>query len=207
MSSTTPPTCIISDNPDIAGIGVRLSIYIPALVIALHSSFVTVKVLMDIITGKLSEYAPPLDSENSRSNGGHSSEPPGSAMNLAVPEGAIEPQRQSSSSSPAGFTTSATSNPATVSSGNNLNASLHGYFRYLSAHPHYFQFTKFLEIYHLSIYHWILMILFTSLFKNHCWEDPSIRFNLELTTLNNPIIDYAHAQHSALSTRQLYNQS
>ncbi|KAJ3764663.1 hypothetical protein FB446DRAFT_795875 [Lentinula raphanica] len=70
MSSTIPPTCIITDNPDIAGIGVRFSIYIPALVITLHSSFVTVKVLMDILTGKLSEYAPPpLDSENSRSNG------------------------------------------------------------------------------------------------------------------------------------------
>ncbi|KAJ3725104.1 hypothetical protein C8R42DRAFT_435649 [Lentinula raphanica] len=159
MSSTTPPRCIITDNPDIAGIGVRLSIYIPALVITLHSSFVAVKVLMDIITGKLSEYAPPLDSENSRSNDGHSSEPLRSAINLADLEGVIEPQRQSSSP------TSRTSNPAAVSDCNGVSyRQLHGYFRYLSAHPHYFQSTKSLEI---SLYTIGYAILITAEYNDH----------------------------------------
>ncbi|KAJ3736587.1 hypothetical protein DFJ43DRAFT_1149662 [Lentinula guzmanii] len=56
MSNFLPPTCQIIENPDIAGIGVRLSIYIPAVLVTLNSGYVAAKICVDVLTGKLSEY-------------------------------------------------------------------------------------------------------------------------------------------------------
>ncbi|KAJ3725108.1 hypothetical protein C8R42DRAFT_762768 [Lentinula raphanica] len=152
MTSTTPPTCIISENPDIAGIGVRLSIYIPALVVTLHCSLVIAKVFVDILTGEISRYTSPSPGgpENfSHLNNSRSSES-GSAIELADRvKGTTQPRSHSSSSSP-GSMTPTTSNPSEAVSNDSSNRTNHGqlrgYLRYLSAHKWYFESTKALEI-------------------------------------------------------------
>ncbi|KAJ3715186.1 hypothetical protein C8R42DRAFT_726117 [Lentinula raphanica] len=148
MSSTLPPTCSITENPDIAGIGVRLSIYLPAILVTLNSGVVTAKVFVDIMTGELSKYTPPPRPKNlSRSNDHHRvSEPESEAIELTDLEGATQPQR-CRSSSPAGSTTSSASKPSFASwnSDNSDRRMLRGYLIYLSDHPHYFESAKSLE--------------------------------------------------------------
>ncbi|KAJ4490100.1 hypothetical protein J3R30DRAFT_31139 [Lentinula aciculospora] len=139
MSSSFPPTCIITENPDIAGIGVRLSIYLPAILVTLNSGFVTGKVFVDLFTGELFKYLPPpllkpsLDDQNFAS---------GSDIELDNLEAATHPVRSSSTAR------SAPSSTYSIPSWNTDNKErrmFRGYLNYLSDHPHYFESAKSLE--------------------------------------------------------------
>ncbi|KAJ4493183.1 hypothetical protein C8R41DRAFT_919647 [Lentinula lateritia] len=136
MSSSVPSTCIITENPDIAGIGVRLSIYIPAILVTLNSGFVTGQVFVDIFTGKLSEYIPPAPPKPSL---GDANSVSGSDIELADLEAAGHADR---SSSPARTTSS--SIPSWTSDNSALRT-FRGYLSYISDHPHYFESAKSLE--------------------------------------------------------------
>ncbi|KAJ3858982.1 hypothetical protein EV359DRAFT_86947 [Lentinula novae-zelandiae] len=136
MSSSVPSTCIITENPDIAGIGVRLSIYIPAILVTLNSGFVTGQVFVDIFTGKLSESIPPAPPKPSL---GDANSVSGSDIELADLEAAGHADR---SSSPA-RTTSSSIPPWT--SDNSALRTFRGYLSYISDHPHYFESAKSLE--------------------------------------------------------------
>ncbi|GAV99975.1 hypothetical protein LENED_001461 [Lentinula edodes] len=140
-SSSIPPTCIITENPDIAGIGVRLSIYLPAILVTLNSGFVTGKVFVDFLTGKFSEYVPPAPLKSPLA-GDHHNSASGSNIELDDLGAADHLQRPSS---PVRSTRSSVSSIPSWDSNNSDRRNLRGYLAYISDHPHYFESAKSLE--------------------------------------------------------------
>ncbi|KAJ3776225.1 hypothetical protein FB446DRAFT_721940 [Lentinula raphanica] len=145
MSSSVPPVCQITENPDIAGIGVRLSIYIPAVLVTINSGYVAAKISVDVLTGKLSEY---FDSASLRSLSDGSSAPSGSDIQLNDLEAAEQQETPSphgpgsiNASSTAGFSESWFSDNGEYL----MEKQARGYLSYLSDHPHYFESSRALE--------------------------------------------------------------
>ncbi|KAJ4479258.1 hypothetical protein J3R30DRAFT_2739938 [Lentinula aciculospora] len=112
-----PPTCSITENPDIAGIGI----------------------IVDVLTGKLFEYVPPAPPKSSLAENNSAS---ASDIELADCEAAAQ---QGDSPSPAGFIESSTSSLSSWDSNNSDQRLFRGYLAYLSDHPHYFKSAKPLE--------------------------------------------------------------
>ncbi|KAJ3885749.1 hypothetical protein GG344DRAFT_70265 [Lentinula edodes] len=137
MSALFPQTCQITENPDIAGIGVRLSIYIPAILVTLNSGYVAAQVCVDGLTGKLSEY---FSSASLRSSSEDSDSNPPSDIELVDLEAAAQPSQSSSS---IGSDTSSWYSDGTNE--RNFERTSRGYLNYLSDHPHYFESSRSLE--------------------------------------------------------------
>ncbi|KAJ4490094.1 hypothetical protein J3R30DRAFT_3678573 [Lentinula aciculospora] len=145
MSASLPPICQITENPDIAGIGVRLSIYIPAILVTLNSGYIAAKVCIDAFTGKLSVY---FNSVTLRSLSDDGDSVSASDLELTDLEAASQssqapsPTRSSRSSA---SSTSSSSSWYTDDGEEYLERVARGYLNYLSDHPHYFESSKSLE--------------------------------------------------------------
>ncbi|KAJ3787379.1 hypothetical protein GGU10DRAFT_348896 [Lentinula aff. detonsa] len=137
--SSFPPTCTITENPDIAGIGVRVSIYLPAILVTLNSGYVTAKVFVDVITGGFEEYVPPprVSVTTRKSESGD-----GEGIEMVDLERPTPPHR---SPSPVESTTRRPSIAPSWNSDTSDRRMLRGYLTYLSDHPHYFESAKALE--------------------------------------------------------------
>ncbi|KAJ3746661.1 hypothetical protein DFH05DRAFT_1523263 [Lentinula detonsa] len=140
MSNFLPPTCQIIENPDIAGIGVRLSIYIPAVLVTLNSGYVAAKICVDVLTGKLSEYFRSA-SLRSLSDGSDSPSTP-SDIELVDLEAASQLSRSSSHTQSSRLSHSSWLDDNFAQS---LERDARGYLSYLSDHPHYFESSRSLE--------------------------------------------------------------
>ncbi|KAH7877755.1 uncharacterized protein C8R40DRAFT_915066 [Lentinula edodes] len=140
MSAPFPQTCQITENPDIAGIGVRLSIYIPAILVTLNSGYVAAQVCVDGLTGKLSEYFSSASLRPSSEDSDDSDSNSPSDIELVDLEAAAQPSQSSSS---IGSDTSSWYSDGTNE--RNFERTSRGYLNYLSDHPHYFESSRSLE--------------------------------------------------------------
>ncbi|KAF9069994.1 hypothetical protein BDP27DRAFT_1447289 [Rhodocollybia butyracea] len=136
--SSSNSTCTIIENPDIAGVGVRFSMYLPALLASLNSGYITAKIFVKMFNAVLPEMVTDVFGEDQLESKSIASEAHSSRRSARSSSASII------SGDSAGSRSNSGKNAQTEEDEEQLEKYLK-YLEYLEDNPHYFESAKALE--------------------------------------------------------------